>query len=1267
MRPRRPAARAGRCHKRETTTFYYDDRGNVTTKIDPLGARTTYAYYPDSDRAKLETDHYANVKSMAYDVAGNLTAETLGADPDQDPAHPTTGYTTRTVYNALSAPTRLTDADGRVQTFDYDPVTNELLTHTVGADPANPAAGDKTTYTYYADGTLKTTTDALGNVTSYQYNYAFTDAAHPGAVKQVTTTVIDPAGPAGSDRTNAADAVLRQTQTLHDRQENQVAQIVSRNLPDGTAEDVVTRYIYDSENRLRATVLPDGRVTETRYNAIGKEAQSLQWQSKADDATTERAFFDAEDRKVWSQDRRGYRTFFTYDDVGRQRFVIHPDANDGVGEAAPSEPTDARLADNPKSETQYDLIGRVTAQIDEAGAKTSFTYEDGCGCAQRRKEMIQHRPEGNLVTTYTYDKAGNLTYVTDPRGATTRTDYDDRGRPTIVTHPATDEHPATQSETRYDALGRRIAVIDQEGKITRYRFDGLGRLVEVRQYLDAATAESDSDSQLSTLNSQLISTRYTYDELGNQVTQTDALGRTTTYWTDVAGRRTKRILPKEATESAALEEALQYDGWGNLWKRTDFGGKTTTFLYDALNRLTSKSADTTHPSLGYSHAITRVEYDYDENGARKAARTYNGSNVLLYSETTPRDERGRLDYKDTAGGRLDYGYHANNLLKDVVSSNPGGVNVGYRYDKVNRLAHVDDASTGTTLTSDYTYNANGSLETLTQPNGVVHTYGYDALNRLRTLTVAKGATTLHAYEYKLRVSGHRRQVLEGARTTSYTYDKLYRLTNEAIAGDTHGNNGEIGYELDKVGNRKARSSHLSAISGQLNLTYNARDWLNGDTYDANGNTVVGSLSSLVSGPSSLSGTDAYDFENRLIARTRADGSTVNISYDADGIRIAKSILDGTGAAVSATSWLVDANNLTGYAQVLEERIATTSGTALRTYTYGTSLISQSLVSGPSSLVSYFAADGHGNVRELTDGSGAVTDRYDYDAFGTLIHRAGVTDNAYLYCGEQYDPDLGLYYLRARYMNADSGRFWSMDSHGGAADDPVSLHKYLYAQHDPVKFVDPSGYISIVETQAVLYNLGIRMVPVATKISFFVAEAAGVSTIGVGAIRGAVALGTAADRALPPGLSVGQLFTAALKLPKGIVVGAHRFVRRAISGSGMQSNHLNQTAAFPLAGADDALTISLKGSTATKGSQHYHFHRVLEEFWSKFRNGPLSFRPPTNAEYDDALREALAEAEVPAGAIEELVALARASRRAVGYFDDAGGLPPTVPQAIPGVP
>lgn len=59
-------------------------------------------------------------------------------------------------------------------------------------------------------------------------------------------------------------------------------------------------------------------------------------------------------------------------------------------------------------------------------------------------------------------------------------------------------------------------------------------------------------------------------------------------------------------------------------------------------------------------------------------------------------------------------------------------------------------------------------------------------------------------------------------------------------------------------------------------------------------------------------------------------------------------------------------------------------------------------------------------------------------------------------GEQYDPDLGLYYLRARYYNPATGRFMSRDPEDGKPIDPKTLHRYLYAGGDPVNAKDPSG-------------------------------------------------------------------------------------------------------------------------------------------------------------------------------------------------------------------
>jgi RHS repeat-associated protein len=90
----------------------------------------------------------------------------------------------------------------------------------------------------------------------------------------------------------------------------------------------------------------------------------------------------------------------------------------------------------------------------------------------------------------------------------------------------------------------------------------------------------------------------------------------------------------------------------------------------------------------------------------------------------------------------------------------------------------------------------------------------------------------------------------------------------------------------------------------------------------------------------------------------------------------------------------------------------------------------------------------------------LTDTFTYDAFGLLIGRTGATPNLYLYAGEQFDPDLGLYYNRARYLNVGTGRFWTMDSYEGVSDEPLSLHKYAYAHNDPLNLNDPSGFAPV---------------------------------------------------------------------------------------------------------------------------------------------------------------------------------------------------------------
>jgi RHS repeat-associated protein len=151
--------------------------------------------------------------------------------------------------------------------------------------------------------------------------------------------------------------------------------------------------------------------------------------------------------------------------------------------------------------------------------------------------------------------------------------------------------------------------------------------------------------------------------------------------------------------------------------------------------------------------------------------------------------------------------------------------------------------------------------------------------------------------------------------------------------------------------------------------------------------------------------------------------------------------------------LVDDLNPTGHAQVMDEIVG---GVVQREYTYGLQRISQYQVIGNLWTPSFYVYDGAGSVRQLANAAGAVTDTYEYDAFGVTLSHTGTMPNNYMYRGEQYDADLGLYYLRARYYNSLTGRFLSRDPEAGKPVDPKTLHKYLYAGGDPVDSFDPTG-------------------------------------------------------------------------------------------------------------------------------------------------------------------------------------------------------------------
>jgi RHS repeat-associated protein len=414
-------------------------------------------------------------------------------------------------------------------------------------------------------------------------------------------------------------------------------------------------------------------------------------------------------------------------------------------------------------------------------------------------------------------------------------------------------------------------------------------------------------------------------------------------------------------------------------------------------------------------------------------------------------------------GFISVAYDAHGNVTNISSTTPDGVRLSYAYDVLNRLSAVADPHAGNT---SYSYDPVGNLSGYLLPNDVLNLYAYDSLNRLTNLTARRFLNTLASYAYTVNPSGHRATATEAlirnplnpvpyTISRLYHYDPTYRLTNETISAPQLSTPATLNYTYDAVGNRQDLLSTLAEIPSAT-YGYDANDHLTSDTYDANGNT-------LTAPGFGMAQPDRYDFENRLIERTIA-GKTVTITYDGDGNRARKTVTTATNTVT--TLYLVDTVNPTGYAQILEEHVSQNSSTPSlqRVYTFGLTLLAQDQLLNGAWTVRYHGLDGHGSTRYLTDAAGDITDTYDYDAFGNLIAATGNTPNNFLFTSEQLDPDLGLYFLRARYQDTTTGRFWTMDDFEGSPEDPLSLHKYLYASADAVNNSDPTGFLTLAEVK-----------------------------------------------------------------------------------------------------------------------------------------------------------------------------------------------------------
>ena len=271
--------------------------------------------------------------------------------------------------------------------------------------------------------------------------------------------------------------------------------------------------------------------------------------------------------------------------------------------------------------------------------------------------------------------------------------------------------------------------------------------------------------------------------------------------------------------------------------------------------------------------------------------------------------------------------------------------------------------------------------------------------------------------------------------SNFRLDLASRLLEADILSG--GNRFNQAFDYDEFGN-------ITTFDGQaMNVDPATNRFSSSASYDARGNLTQ-------------FGTSSYTYDAMGMVTRFSDGSvTERYLYDADDRRLA------TLKPSGAERWTVrDEEGL-----VVKEYDRNNSDQNLRKvreYVYGGRLLgayySEPAQGGGSTVETrHYHLDHLGNLRMITDPTGAVVSEHDYYAYGQEIspNQGDQKQEFHKFTGQERDA-ADRDYFKARYYQPMEGRFLSPDPVDGNQKQPQSWNRYAYGNNNPLRYTDPSG-------------------------------------------------------------------------------------------------------------------------------------------------------------------------------------------------------------------